>query len=361
MLILLLFIGIAIFQILYRATRVSHPITNLTVTSVFPLLQELCSVVAFLSSLTSELSPYFMHFCKSWHQQRCVIVFLLYNSHLLFTLSWGVGNQSPATSYGLYVGFVVHNTIQSSNSAWTQSRNMLLHITVKMSNLSCLSQICLGKVSGLRRWLDLLDKNPATIILIPIWCWKLTWVVEATKWFIAVYNTLSVPVSALWGATRQIKGCYYKCYLHRTGLHQIWWIFSFCFCDIKPFRDFCEYFLFVTLDYIWIHPEYPDFILLLYCPPFDNIKIPGEQLCNTFLLTSINTEKKCINNLSHPCCFERLQRLWGEWQLIVIALWNCRIKNQRKYAADTKLLLSQFWNDPETFPIDHLPLCLKNK
>ena len=84
MLILLLFIGIAIFQILYRATRVSHPITNLTVTSVFPLLQELGSVVAFLSSLTSELSSYFMHFCKSWHQQGCVIVFLPYNSHLLF-------------------------------------------------------------------------------------------------------------------------------------------------------------------------------------------------------------------------------------------------------------------------------------
>ena len=147
------------------------------------------------------------------------------------------------------------------------------------------------KSVGSARWLDLLDKNPATIILIPIWCWKLTWVVEVTKWFIAVYNTLSAPVTALWGATRQIKGCYYKCYLHRTGLHQIWWIFSFCFCDIKPFRDFCEYFLFVTLDYIWIHPEYPDFILLLYCPPFDNIKIPGEQLCNTFLLTSILTHK----------------------------------------------------------------------
>ena len=146
--------------------------------------------------------------------------------------------------------------IQCSNSATTQSRNMLLHIAVKTSNLSCLSQICLGKVSGLRRWLDLLDKNPATIILIPIWCWKLTWVVVATKWFIAVYNTLSAPVTALWGATRQIKGCYYKCYLHRTGLHQIWWIFSFCFCDIKPFRDFCEYFFVCNarlhLDTSWI-------------------------------------------------------------------------------------------------------------
>ena len=64
--------------------------------------------------------------------------------HRISPLQCGVDNQSPATSYGLYVGFVVHNTIQSSNSAWTQSRNMLLHIAVKMSNLSCLSQICLG-------------------------------------------------------------------------------------------------------------------------------------------------------------------------------------------------------------------------
>ena len=151
MLILLLFIGIAIFQILYRATKVSHPITNLTVTSVFPLLQELCSVVAFLSSLTSELSSYFMHFLSLYISRDVSSYFSLTILIFCFTFIWGVGNQSPATSYGLYVGFVVHNTIQSSNSARTQSRNMLLHIAVKTSNLSCLSQICLGKVSGVRR------------------------------------------------------------------------------------------------------------------------------------------------------------------------------------------------------------------
>ena len=56
-------------------------------------------------------------------------------------------------------------------------------------------------------------------------------------------------------------------------------------------------FLFVTLDYIWIHPEYPDFILLLYCVSFDNIKIPEEQLYNTFLLTSILTQKLRVKSL----------------------------------------------------------------
>ena len=58
-------------------------------------------------------------------------------------------------------------------------------------------------------------------------------------------------------------------------------------------------FLFVTLDYIWIHPEYPDFILLLYCVSFDNIKIPEEQLCNTFLLTIILTKKLNTETTCH--------------------------------------------------------------
>ena len=58
-------------------------------------------------------------------------------------------------------------------------------------------------------------------------------------------------------------------------------------------------FLFVTLDYIWIHPEYSDFILLLYCPPSDNIKIPEEQLCNTFLFRSILTKKLNTETTCH--------------------------------------------------------------
>ena len=108
--------------------------------------------------------------------------------------------------------------------------------------LSCLSQICRWELSGLWRWLDLLDKKakPAQLSFsspLAVENWR-GWL---KRWYdLLVYTTLWVPVTARRGSGRQIKGCYYKWYLHRKGLHQIWWIFSFCFCDISPLTGFCE-------------------------------------------------------------------------------------------------------------------------
>ena len=131
-------------QILQRATKVSHPITNLTVASEFPLLQESFSVIdALLSPLTSQLPKHSVIFAVS--EEIINICF------------------SSMANWDFCSLMIRSKEYDRGPHLWSFKR--IEHILfcllslVKQGKLSCPSQICHWKLPGLRRWLDLLDKK----------------------------------------------------------------------------------------------------------------------------------------------------------------------------------------------------------